>query len=138
MAKLGVGIGEEFPMGDSGAPDQETLRRQREWERRKQAFRDFWSKVKAAARESFSEDWDQFTARLRTVRWWPYGVPMLVLAAIFAISLASALLAAAPALLITGALFAFIFWRYRKRYGGAGNQPEPDVIITPPPQGRSQ
>ena len=133
MAKLGVGIGEEFPMGDGG-PDQETLRRQREWERRKQTIRDFWSKVKAAARECFGADWDQFTARLRTVRWWPYGVPLFVLATIFAISLASALLAAAPALLITGALFAFVLWRYRKRYGRA----EPEIIITPPPQGQSQ
>jgi hypothetical protein len=123
MAKLGVGIGEEFPMDDSGGPDEESLRRQREWARRKQAFRDFWSKVKAAARESFGEDWDQFTARLFTVRWWPYGVPMFILAAIFVICLISAVLAAAPALLVSGGLFAFVLWRYRKRYGRAGDPP---------------
>ena len=133
MAKLGVGIGEEFPMGEPAAPDEETLRRKREWERRKQAFRDFWSKVKGAARESFGQDWDHYTERLRTVRWWPYGVLLFGLAALFAIFLASALLAAAPALLLTGGLFAFLFWRYRKRYGRTDDPPRPDVIVTPPP-----
>jgi len=45
VAKLGVGIGEEFPIGDSAGPDEEKLRREREWARRKQAARDFWSKL---------------------------------------------------------------------------------------------
>src|SRR4051812_5683686 len=101
MAKLGVGIGEEFPLGDSAAPDEEKLRREREWARRKQALRDFWNKVTQAARECFGQDWDHYTDRLRTVRWWPYGVLLLCLAGVFAISLISALLAVAPALLVS-------------------------------------
>jgi hypothetical protein len=133
MAKLGVGIGEEFPIGDSAGPDEEKLRREREWARRKQAARDFWSKLKEAAREAFGQDWDHYSERLRTVRWWPYGVLLLCLAAVFAISLASALLAVAPALLVSGGLFAFVFWRYRKRYGHAEDPPPPEVIVTPPP-----
>ena len=132
MAKLGVGIGEEFPMNDSAGPDEEALRRQREWARRKQAARDFWSKVKAAARESFGDDWDHYSDRLRA-RWWPYGLLLLVCAAMFTISLASALVAAAPALLVSAALFALVFWRYRKRYGRADDPPQPDAVVNPPP-----
>ena len=133
MPKLGVGVGEEFPMDDSGGPDDEALRRQREWARRKQAARDFWNKVKAAARECFGDDWSRFAGWLRTVRWFPYGALLLVFAALFVISLASALLAAAPALLVSSALFTFVLWLYRKRYGRADDPPAPQVIVPPPP-----
>jgi hypothetical protein len=132
MAKLGVGIGEDFPMDDSARVDDE--RRRREWARRKQAFRDFWRKVKIAARESFGEDWDYYTARFRA-RWWPYGVLILVCAAFAAIALASAIVAAAPALLVSICGFAFVFWIYRKKFGTADDTGRPEtVIVTPPVQ----
>jgi len=138
MAKLGVGIGEEFPMDDS-VEDEEALRRQREWARRKQAFRDFWSKVGIAAEESFGEDWDHYVGRFRTLHWSFFGVLLVGSGALFVIFLASAVIAAilsaAPVLLATGALFAVVFWFYRKRDGRARrpDRPEPNVIVTPPP-----
>jgi Flp pilus assembly protein TadB len=135
MAKLGVGIGEEFPMDDSAGPDEEALRRQREWARRKQAFRDFWNKVKIAARESFGEDWDHYVGRFST--WSLFGVLLVGSGALFVVFLASAVIAAilkaAPVLLATGVLFAIVFWFYRKRHGPAGDPPRPEVIVTPPP-----
>ena len=137
MAKLGVGIGEEFPMDDSAGPDEEALRRQREWARRKQAFADFWSKVTIAARESFGEDWDHYVGRFSTVRWSFFGVLLLGSGALFVIFLISAVIAAilkaAPVLLATGVVFAIVFWFYRKRHSPAGAPPQPDVIVTPPP-----
>jgi Flp pilus assembly protein TadB len=136
MAKLGVGIGEEFPMDDSAGPDEEALRRRREWARRKQAFADFWSKVKIAARESFGEDWDHYAGRFSTIRWWPYGAVLVACGVLFVIFLASAVFAAvltaAPVLLATGVMFVLMFRLYRKRYGH-GDPPRPDVIVTPPP-----
>ncbi|HWF64611.1 MAG TPA: hypothetical protein VN685_08380 [Rhizomicrobium sp.] len=137
MAKLGVGIGEEFPMDDSAGPDEEALRRQREWARRKQAFADFWSKVRIAARESFGADWDHYVGRFSTIRWSLFGVLLVGSGALFVIFLVSALIAAilriAPVLLATGLVFAVVFWLYRKRHVGAGTPSQPEVIVTPPP-----
>ena len=137
MAKLGVGIGEEFPMDDSTGPDEEALRRQREWARRKQAFADFWSKVKIAARESFGEDWDHYVRRFGTVRWSLFGILLVGSGVLFVVFLASAvisaILRAAPVLLATGLVFAIVFWFYRRGHSPAATPPQPDVIVTPPP-----
>ena len=130
MAKLGVGIGEDFPMDESARTDDQA-RRNREWARRKRAFRDFWAKVKIAARESFGDDWDYYSARLRAVGWWPYGILFLICGMLFAVAIVTALAAAAPALLLSAALFFFVFWQYRKRYGGPEDI-SPEVIVTPP------
>jgi hypothetical protein len=130
VAKLGVGIGEDFPMDESARTDDQA-RRDREWARRKQAFRDFWAKVKIAARESFGDDWDHYSARLRAIGWWPYGILLVISAAFFLVAVITALATAAPALLLSAALFAFVFWRYRKRYGGPADT-RPEVIVTPP------
>ena len=134
MAKLGVGIGEDFPMDDSArGDDQSSQRRAREWGRRKQAFRDFWAKVKVAARECFGEDYDFYRAQFRVIGWWPFGVLFVLSAALFLAALVTALVAAGPALVLSVALFIFVFWQYGRRHGGPEDI-RPAVIVTPPRQ----
>ena len=128
MSKLDVGVGEEFPLDDAADLDQERSRR--EWARRKQAFKDFWARAKAAARDCFREDWEDYKSRFRS-RFWPYGLLLLVFGVMAFLPFVSALVAAAPSILG----FVVIFWIYEKRHGRHDDSRRPTVIVTPPAQG---
>ena len=122
MAKLGVGIGEDFPMDESARTDDQA-RRNREWARRQAGVPRFLGQGEDRGAQSFGDDWDYYSARLRAIGWWPYGILLLICAAFFVVAVITALAAAAPALLLSAALFVFVFWRYRKRHGGPGRHP---------------
>ena len=169
MSKIGVGVGDDFPVDDgNGVPpggqqgprteaddraDYEDWKRRRdEWRSQRDASRAqreawraskraFKEKVRAAARESFGQDWDPRDGRgydrYRRGRHWGglwMVIPILGIVAFF--SLISAIFKAPFVFLGLIALGAVFFmhrghpWRFHHGHYGYGPR---GPIVTPPP-----
>lgn len=141
MSKIGVGIGEDFPVDDGGGDDrsefeswkrrrddwrarrdqwraqeEEWRQRRAEWRARKRAFKE---KVRNAARETFGPEYDAYRdARGRYGHYWPFGYrAMKILGIVLVIALIMEIFRA-PLLflaLAAGAWF-FIFHRHHHRH----------------------
>lgn len=145
MSKIGVGVGEDFPVddGDKSAGPEDDRAEFEEWKRRRDAYRaererwraqreerrtrrDEWrakrrafkQKVRDAARESFGPEWEAY----RRDRWhhWPfsYGV-MKILGIVLVIALISEIFRAPLLILALGIGAWFFFFHRHHRYGYA-------------------
>ena len=187
MSKFGVGVGDDFPVddgsgqgagGDRGSPrddreefeawkrrrqshraQREQWRAQREeWRARKRAFKE---KIRAAARESFGDDWEDRRYDRRGYRRHGFPFPLLALIPILALVLIVSLIAAilkSPFIFLALAAVAIFFiahYRDHRHFAGHGWQrhdwqgrdydfdlkpsrgPQPPAgngaIVTPPP-----
>jgi hypothetical protein len=142
MSKFGVGVGDEFPVddgsgpgagGDQGPDDRaqyeawkrrkEAYRAQREqwraqreeWRSRKHAFKE---KVRAAARESFGDDWDERRYGRRGYGYGRrgFGLSLFALIPLLGLVLMVALIAAiikSPFVFLALALGGFFLFAYR-------------------------
>ncbi|HUJ03449.1 MAG TPA: hypothetical protein VLW75_07430 [Rhizomicrobium sp.] len=146
MSKLGVGVGEDFPVDDGGGSGddraefeawkrrrdewrakreqwrherEEWQQRRDEWRARRRAFK---QKVRDAARDTFGPEYEAYRdARWRYRAYWPFGYGVLrILGIVLVIALISEIFRA-PLLflaLAAGAWF-FIFHRHhRHAYSG--------------------
>lgn len=147
MSKIGVGIGEDFPVddGESGGGDdradyeawkrrrdewrakrdhwraeqEEWRQRRAEWRARRRAFK---QKVRDAARESFGPEYDAYRdARWRYRAYWPFGYGVLrILGIVLVIALISEVFRAPLLFLaLAGGAWFFLFHRHHHRYAGA-------------------
>jgi hypothetical protein len=142
MSKIGVGIGEDFPVDDGGgdradyenwkrrrdewrakreqwrAEQEEWRQRRAEWRERRRAFK---QKVRDAARETFGPEYEAYRdARWRYRHYWPFGYGLLrILGIVLVIALISEIFRA-PLLflaLIGGAWFFIAHRHHRYAYG---------------------
>ena len=142
MSKIGVGIGEDFPVDDgSGGDDRaeyEAWKRRRdewrakreqwrqeqedwqarraEWRARKRAFKE---KVRAAARETFGPEYNAYRdARGRYGHYWPFGYGVMkILGIVLVIALVSEIFRAPLLFLaLAGGVWFFFFHRHHHRY----------------------
>jgi hypothetical protein len=147
MSKIGVGVGEDFPVDDGhgGAPgggqaprseqeefedwkrrrdqwraQREQWRSQRdEWRAKKRAFR---QKIREAAHESFGREWDgyRYEHYRRARGLWPLWALIPIIGLVLFLSLIVAIFKAPFAFLALIAIGAFFFAhhnRYRHHYG---------------------
>lgn len=135
MTKIGVGVGDDFPVDDGGGnpgasgqgpkSEQEEFedwkRRRDEWRARKRAFKaHIRQTVRQAARESFGQDWDEYRdARRRHYRrhgfpfiFWPLWALIPILGIALFVSLIAAIFKS-PFLFLGLAVLAFAFMAYR-------------------------
>ena len=145
MSKFGIGVGDEFPVddghgqgagGDQGQPrddraefeewkrrkdahraQREQWRAQREeWRNRKRAFKE---RVRAAARESFGDDWDDRRYGRGYGRRGGFRFPLVALIPILGLVLVIALIAAiikSPFVFLGLALLGFFFFAHRHHH----------------------
>jgi hypothetical protein len=147
MSKIGVGVGEDFPLDDGGkdgggdraeyeawkrrrdewrarreqwrAEQDEWRARRGEWRARRRAFKE---KVRAAARDTFGPEYDAYRdARWRYRAYWPFGYGVLrIIGIVLVIALISEIFRA-PLLFLAlagGAWFFFVHRHRRYAYGG--------------------
>jgi hypothetical protein len=169
MSKIGVGVGEDFPVDDGkgGGSDPrpekteqeefEEWRRRRaqwraqkaEWQRQREEWkarrRAFKAKVKAAARESFGEEWENYRddySYRRRHHWFPYlglGLLFPILAILVVIALISAVFKSP--FLFLGLLILAVLLISHRRHHHFGRyrdydfdlRPASGPIVTPPP-----
>ncbi|HEV2562963.1 MAG TPA: hypothetical protein VGT78_12555 [Rhizomicrobium sp.] len=143
MSKIGVGVGEDFPVDDGPgktgneqddrAEYEEWRRRRAEWRAQRERWRsqrDEWrakrrafkEKVRNAAHETFGPEWESYRrARHGYYRHWhfPFGILMPILGIVLFFSLLSAVFKAPFFFLGLAALaWFFIAHRHHHRYEG--------------------
>lgn len=144
MSKIGVGVGEDFPVDDGpGKPnnsEQDDRADYEEWRRRRserRAHRDEWraqreqwrakrrafkEKVRQAARDTFGPEWRSYRNARRGYyhhRHFPFGILMPILGIVLFFSLLSAVFKAPFFFLaLAGLAYFFFAHRYHHRYEG--------------------
>ncbi len=162
MSKIGVGVGEDFPVDDGNggddradyeawkrrreewrerreqwrAEEEEWRRRRWEWRARKRAFKE---KVRAAARETFGPEYDAYRdARTRYRHYWPFGYGLMrVLGIVLVIALISEVFRA-PLLFLALAGGAWFFFAHRHHRYAHGCDYDFDARPASRPQGPPQ
>jgi len=157
MSKIGVGVGEDFPVddskGDNDRAEYEAWKRRRdewrakreqwrqdraEWQQRRDEWRArrraFKQKVRDAARETFGPEYDAYRdARGRYGHYWPFSYGMLrILGIVLVIALISEIFRA-PLLFLALAAGAWFFFFHRHHgYAHSGCDYDLDGQAAPP------
>ena len=147
MSKIGVGVGEDFPVddgagktgpGDDDRAEYEDWRRRRdewrskreqyraeqdEWRARRDEWRDrkraFKEKVRSAARETFGPEWDAYRdARRRYGHYyWPFSYGMMRILGIVLVIALISEVFKAPLLFLGLGAVAWFFFHHHHGYG---------------------